>query len=127
MAKISNIGTFVARALGYSTLILTIPGQGQNPPMSQPQFGPKWTFGDPRVRLLKEATMRNLVQRVNFETTVAYMDLRNFFKASISPCLRRPDPRILGHFADHAGLRPAWSAYVVGVKRMVLVCLCGRR
>ena len=54
MAKISNIGTFVARALGYSTLILTIPGQGQNPPMSQPQFGPKWTFGDPRVRLLKE-------------------------------------------------------------------------
>ena len=41
--------------------------------------------------------------------------------------LRRPDPRILGHFADHAGLRPAWSAYVVGVERMVLVCLCGRR
>ena len=54
MAKISNIGTFVARALGYGTLILTTPGQGQNPPMSQSQFGPKWTFGDPRVCLLKE-------------------------------------------------------------------------
>ena len=39
----------------------------------------------------------------------------------VNALLRRPDPRILGHFADHAGLRPAWSAYVVGVKRKVLL------
>ena len=42
-AKIPNISTFVARALGHSPLILTIPEQRQNPPMSHPQFGPKWT------------------------------------------------------------------------------------
>ena len=43
-AKIPNTSTFVARALGYNPLVLTIPEQRQNPPMSQPQFGPKWTL-----------------------------------------------------------------------------------
>ena len=45
--------------------------------------------------------------------------LRHLFHQAVH--LRRPDPRILGHFADHAGLRAAWSAHVVGVKRKVLL------
>ena len=50
-AKIPNTSTFVARALGYSPLVLTIPEQRQNPPMSTPNLVQN---GHPRVCLLKE-------------------------------------------------------------------------